>query len=118
MIENVLKYWPIIVVFGSLISSWVAWSARREFVTHKDLSESEIKTGKRIGAVEKRVMDLEQGMAIIKTKIDALPTRDDIAKIELGLSNLSGDLKGIAASVKSVERATHLITRAKLGVED
>ena len=104
------------------------------------MDNSEAKTGKRIGSVENRVMVLEQDMAVLKVKLDALPTKVDIGKVELALANLSGDimnltrtdigkvelavtnvsgeLKGIAASVKSLERITHLVTRAKMGVED
>ncbi|MDR1656146.1 MAG: DUF2730 domain-containing protein [Deltaproteobacteria bacterium] len=118
MIESILKYWPVLVVFASLISSWVAWSARKQFVSHRDLGASEVKTGKRIGAVENRVMALEQDMAVIRTKLDNLPTKADIAKVELAVSNVSGDLKGISASLKAMERVTHLITRAKMGVEE
>ena len=118
MIEALFKYWPALVMAGSVITSWVAWSARKQFVTHGDMDNSEAKTGKRIGSVENRVMVLEQDMAVLKVKLDALPTKVDIGKVELAVTNVSGELKGIAASVKSLERITHLVTRAKMGVED
>jgi hypothetical protein len=140
MIESVMKYCPALVMVGSVVTSWVAWSARRQFVTHGDMGVSESRTGKRIGSVENRVKVLEEDMAVLKVKLDALPTKDeigrvelaiaklagemttatraDLGKVELAVSNVSGELKGIASSVKSLERITHLVTRAKMGVED
>ena len=95
MIEALFKYWPALVMAGSVITSWVAWSARKQFVTHGDMDNSEAKTGKRIGSVENRVMVLEQDMAVLKVKLDALPTTGDIGKVELALANLSGDIMNL-----------------------
>jgi hypothetical protein len=107
-----------VVVVGSVVSSWVAWSARKQFVTHVDLGASESKTGKRIGAVEIRVMNLEKDLSVIKTTLEHLPTKADIGQIELAIANVAGDLKGLTASTKAIERVTHLITRAKMGIEE
>jgi hypothetical protein len=118
LIETALKYWPFLLVLGSMISSWVAWSARKQFVVHSDLSNTEIKVGKRIGAVENRVMTLEQDMAIIKTKLDTLPTKEDIANVSLAVSKIDGTMRGIESSIRALERQTHLLMRAGMGIQE
>jgi hypothetical protein len=125
MLESIIKYWPVLVVFGSLISSWVAWSARRQFITYSDFSEHKKKTGERIGAVENKVVSLERDMAIIKKGMEHLPTKDDInqlksemkddiGSVKLAVSNVNGEVKSLSVLVKSVDYITKTITKAAL----
>jgi hypothetical protein len=114
MIESALKYWPVLVVLGSLISSWVAWSAQKQFVTHGVMADSLAKTGRRIGEVEKRVTSLEKDMGVLNVKLDNVANKADIHKVEVAVANVAGDIKAIAVNVKAVERIHHLITRASM----
>jgi len=118
VIEVALKYWPIIILFGSIITTWVAWSAKRQFATHADLRHSADNVGSRVGKVEARVDYLEKDMAVIKVKLEALPSKEDIHRVELGIAGVSGNLQSLATSIKGVERMVHLLTKAEMEMEN
>ena len=125
MIDNVMKYWPVLVVSGSFVSTWVAWSAKKHFVSHADLSAASAAMGQRVGCVETKVNrleldtadkihDLEKDMITVKSRLDAMPTKEDLHRIEVAITSVAGNLQAVAASQKGMERQLHLMMKSKI----
>jgi len=126
MIDAIMKYWPALVLAGSFFTTWASWSAKKHFVSHADLSAISAAMGQRVGTVETRVSqlaldtsdkvhDLEKDMVAVKSRLDAMPTKEDLHRIEVAISNVAGSLQGVAASQKGMERQLHLVMKSTIG---
>ncbi|UQZ88308.1 hypothetical protein C4J81_15430 [Deltaproteobacteria bacterium Smac51] len=118
MIESVMKFWPVIVVMGSIITTIAAWSAKKQFASHADLTATKSALGARVGEVENKVAalklesterfgKLEKEVAVISSRMEAMPTKEDILRLEAAVS-------AVGASQKGIERNLHLIMRARM----
>ena len=125
MIDAAMKYWPVLVVVGSFITTWVSWSAKKHFVSHADLSAANAVIGKRVGGVEAKVNQLElntsdkihaleKDMIKVKSRLDAMPTKEDLHRIEVAVTSVAGNLQSVAASQKGIERNLHLIMKSRI----
>ncbi|WP_431282710.1 DUF2730 family protein [Humitalea sp. 24SJ18S-53] len=79
--DEMLKLWPIVVTIGGIVLAGVLWRFRGEFATKADVSElrSEgVKTAQRLERIER---DMQH-----------LPTREDIHRIQLGMTEIKGSL--------------------------
>lgn len=114
MIDGLMKYWPVLVVLGSFLSSWLLWSAKKQFVSQSALEAVKAKTMARVGGVEGRVINLETDMAVVKNRLAEMPTKEDLHRVELAVAGVSGELQGMAASQRAIERNLHLIVKSKI----
>lgn len=117
MNEHLLRYWPVLVVMVSLVSAWVSWAVRKEYVSHGVLDAAKAGFISRVGGVETKVIALEQDMAIVKNRLDALPTKDDLHRIEVAVTTVAGDLKAVGANQMGLVRNIHLLMRERIEEE-
>ena len=125
MIDALMKYWPVLVVVGSFFTTWASWSAKKHFVSHADLSASNANMGRRVGQVEAKVSRLEldtsdkvhaleRDMIKVKSRLDSMPTKEDLHRIEVAVTSVAGNLQSVAASQKGIERNLHLIMKSRI----
>lgn len=128
MIDAVLKFWPIVLVFLQFFTMWVGWSLRKEFVTHTDLakavsnaiqsanhgdtsihgdikalrSDHEILHDKVTEGIDKRLLRVEEG-------IKHMPKHEDLSRIHQRMDELNSLVQKIDGTSSSTNRTVGLI---------
>ncbi|EGU0147658.1 DUF2730 family protein [Vibrio parahaemolyticus] len=60
------------------------------------------------------VEQVKRNMDDLKAQVDALPTRDEITKLTLELSEARGEMKELRAQIQPVEHLTQLLLEQRL----
>jgi len=132
----VLKLWPILVVLASIFSSWALWSAKKQFVSKDEAvkqdekhiallnQRSELFGGKLDCLRDKtdhRMDVMEKDIAVIHSRLEGLPTKDDMHRIEIAVGKVGGEFQARAASqeasLKALERNMHLLLKCQMEPE-
>lgn len=97
---------------------WLWWSIKKVFVTRADC-ETCRKTANagleaRLEAVEKRQNARATTLQALNSKLDDLPTSDELKDITVSVKELEGDLKGLRAQIDGFE---HMIARLERTVD-
>lgn len=64
------------------------------------------------------VEELRRKFNSLETKINALPTIEQFHRVEIGLSDLSGDVKEIKQSISSVNNIAQMLLEKQLSEKD
>lgn len=91
---------------------WVWWSLRRIFVTRAGFDAYKASVNARLEAIEERQYNFTSALQKIDSKLDALPTSDEVQRLVVALKESEGDLKGIKAQVEGLSHATLRLERA------
>lgn len=65
-------------------------------------------------AKHEEVEDLKNRIITIETALNALPTVEQFHRVEMAVSDVSGDVKEIKASIKAISRTTQLLLENEL----
>jgi len=130
--QDVIKYWPLLVVLVNGALGWLFWSAKKHFASNKemtDLAASLSSRGKELGEdldelrkeADKRLDALEREVAVLKSRLEALPTKESVHRLEVAIGRVEGDLQGLAATLEAttrgIERNIHLLLRCQMEPE-
>ncbi|CAK3189680.1 DUF2730 family protein [Vibrio crassostreae] len=65
-------------------------------------------------AKREEVQDVRREMGELKAQVDAMPTRDEITKLTLELSESRGEMKELRAQMRPVEHLAQLLLEQRL----
>lgn len=85
-LNEIWAWWPLITTLGGFGMAFLLWRFRGEFATKADLAalaSNSAETGRRIERIE--------------SEMQHLPSKGDIHKIQLGMSEINGKLGEIRA---------------------
>jgi chromosome segregation ATPase len=104
-----LAWWPVISVVGGSafggLALWVAWTAKQQFVTHDAWDEWRRAHLKDHQALDATLASGAREFATIKTELEQLPSRDDLAALDGKLSGLTADVAALSEGVDGVKTA-------------
>ena len=107
MIEDLLKYWPIVVLLGNALAVWILWSMRRAFASKEEVS--------------KLRDDHDTLRAEVEGKFANLPNKDSVHELELVTTKLTGRIDVLVARMdgdralfERVERQLQLVVKGHL----
>lgn len=102
--EWLLKWWPIIgSLFGTVVSilvGWVAWSAKKQFVTHDQFIAFRDEHSEEHGKIDAALADGDAEFRVIKTKLENLPSRQEIEE------TVGRAVAPLVVSIDAVKEAT------------
>ncbi|MCL2029536.1 MAG: DUF2730 family protein [Deltaproteobacteria bacterium] len=108
---------------------WLYWNAKKHFACKHELSEfKESFSGRLEGgfgslntrmerqneAANCRLELLEKDLILTASRMGELPTKDDVNRLEVGISSVSGDVRAVVTGVKGLERNLHLLMRSRI----
>jgi outer membrane murein-binding lipoprotein Lpp len=120
--ENTIQ---LIIGAPGIIS--MLWLAAKFFIekTSQDQAEDEVSAAvtklekDRLDPLRKTVIDHDRRIIAIERDINALPQVDEVAKLNDKISDIAGDVKALAAEIRSLhqsqdrsERALQLVTES------
>lgn len=119
LVSVLWHYLPgILQTVGAGACLWLWWSVKRVFVTRADCEacrkSAYAHLEERLEAVEKRQHGRTTALQAISSKIDDLPTADELKDLTVSVKELEGDIKGIRAQIDGLE---HVIGRLERAVD-
>lgn len=99
--EELLRWWPVIVTVGNLVVVWIAWSLRK--MADGRIAEVGQALGKRIDRQHERILVLEEG-------IKHLPQREDIVRLNNAIGEVAGDMKAVRESLRRYDTMERQVT--------
>jgi hypothetical protein len=102
--EWLLKWWPIIgSLFGTVISilvGWIAWSAKKQFVTHDDFTAFRDEHSAEHGKIDAALANGDAEFRVIRTRLENLPSRQEIEE------TVGRAVAPLAVSIEAVKTST------------
>lgn len=105
MIEELLKYGPLILSVIGMVGGVGAWAARKSFAGRDDVSSENTKLHKRINQVSTRLELAEQRLA-------AVPGVGEVGDLKVQLATIHGDYKAMAATMVGLKESLEGIQAA------
>lgn len=104
--DNLLKYWPILLVILNVLGVWVMWSIGRGLVTKREFEEharanaherkKEIEViNKRISDVDAKIAGHEREQTRLTTLIEGLPTQQQITSLSSKIAEVGAGVEGL-----------------------
>jgi len=103
MIDFLRQYWSTISSIGACAISVLVMFLATKFARREELN-----------AVVVDVSKLKKDISTIQGRVESLPTKDDIHKLNLEISGLRGDIKEIKPELASVKRISNLLLENEL----
>lgn len=101
----VLKYWPLISFAVNAAMLWVVWSlrqlARKEVSTLVDAARASLEAADR--DLDSRLDGLAGRATVVETRLEQIPTRADLARIEGEISRVGASVEAAAHGVQRLE---------------
>lgn len=103
MIDFLRQHWSTISSIGACSISVLVMFLATKFARREELNE-----------IAHDVSRLKKDVSIIQGRMESMPTKDDIHKLNLEISGLRGDIKGIKPELASVQRISDLLLENEL----
>jgi hypothetical protein len=102
MLEGLIGHADKLVTWGPLAGTGVVWlllsRMRQEFPSKGDLAA----LSRRHDDAEARLADLETDMAVIKARMENMPTHEDVSDIKAALAGIDATQKAAATTMLSI----------------
>lgn len=102
MIEQLFKYWPVLLFFINGFAVWVSWSVRKGVATQEDLKIH-------ADATSRALKELEGRMTHMEARIEHGPSEDDLLRLHSRLDSLGGDLQRLVGEFSGVRQTLQLL---------
>lgn len=66
-------------------------------------------TSKKIDALDERLGDIERDMGAIETTLKAMPTKDDLHKVDMRIEKMNTDVKVVGTTLEAVKETNDLM---------
>ena len=106
-LDTILKLWPLLsaagAALGALIMGCLFWHLSKRFVRrdeHEALQEEVKEIQASVDGVGKQLGGLSGQLNALQSRLDNLPTQDKMNKILLGMEELRGTQKEMAATMR------------------
>lgn len=103
IISFVQKHWTILVTVMGLVATLFWLKADSKYAKKADLAQ----LGEAVKANEHRVTQLE-------TKVENLPTAQDVANLQVLMTEIKGETKATTAELKALGHQVGLLLEAKV----
>lgn len=113
------EWWPIIsfVLSGvlALLATWIAWSARKQFVTNDQFSDYRETHNQAHDDIERQLAKGASEFAVIKAELEHLPTQQEIEKaIALAVAPLQVGIDAVKESAGGIQNSIQLLLNHEL----
>lgn len=105
--DELLRWWPVALFAVNAAVGWLAWSARKSFATQEDL-----------GAVKGRLTAVEGAVALIRSDLNHMPSRDDFARLSESIVRLLADQERLTSEIRSAQSSHDRTLAAVTRIED
>ena len=120
-VEHLMKFWPALVFGGNVLLGWLFWSAKKHFASQATVAELARRLDALDEKTDKRLDTVERDLAVLTSRLEAMPTKESVHRLEVALSRMEGDLQGLASSMdirtKGIERGLHLLLKCQMEPE-
>ncbi|MBF0153409.1 MAG: hypothetical protein HQL64_06700 [Magnetococcales bacterium] len=88
MLDEILKWIPVVTVILTGMAAWIAWSVKRGLVSHEELDSSMRETRHEMTEISNRLIRVE-------AELNHIPTRDSINDLASRIYEMNGCLSGV-----------------------
>lgn len=103
MIDFLRQNWSTLSSIGALGFSFLVMFLATKFARREELD-----------AITSDISKLKKDVSTIQGRLESLPTKDDIHKLNLEISGLRGDIKEIKPELAGVKRISNLLLENEL----
>ncbi|MEP9372604.1 DUF2730 family protein [Mesorhizobium sp. KR1-2] len=91
--DEVLRYWPILVFAMNLLIGWVLWSMTAKFATKNDIAELQKKVRDDVQAVSGSLGAVSGRVAVIESELEHIPNSTQLHETNIRLERVIGQLE-------------------------
>ncbi|MBI2235397.1 MAG: DUF2730 family protein [Magnetospirillum sp.] len=107
--DDLLKWWPILVVLANGLGLWIMWSLSKKFVPKADFDTFRSSHEEQHDELDEQLKEGELRFARLDERLGHLPTKDDLVGLRINIERLSGDIRVATAVLRKVEGPVDLV---------
>jgi len=120
-LQDLVKLWPLLVLIVNGALGWLFWSAKKHFASRETVVELRGRLNCLDDEADKRLDKIERELAVLASRLEAMPTKESVHRLEVAISRMEGDIQGLASALdirtKGIERGLHLLLKCQLEPE-
>jgi predicted nuclease with TOPRIM domain len=98
--EQLLKYWPVLLFVLNFLGIWVGWSVRKGVATQEDLKAHATEIRKELDdhsdETNRIMQDVQRRLTHVEASIQHGPSDDDLKRLHERLDDVSGEMKTLS----------------------
>lgn len=121
--EELLKWWPVLLVCAQAGLGWVVWSLGKRFLPREEFEAFKVAHGGAHDEIGDQLQAGRQQFTRIEAELKHLPTlrhidelKAQLHSVDKGVVELNGSIKAVAFRLGAVEKPVDLMMR--IGMED
>lgn len=103
MLDTIKAHWGIIVTVFGAAYTLIRFTMDTKYVKREEMSK-----------LKANVEKTEQRLSSLETKVDNLPTTQDVAKLQVLMTEVKGETKATNAQIQAVSHQVGLLLEAKV----
>lgn len=112
--DNIIKYWSILLLVVNVFALWISWSIKRGLVSPEDLSITQKPMNDKIYDLDRRVSSLENCCSSVPKHADHSEIVRKLAELKGEIHGFSSQFEGLRNLMESKFRLLDLLTENHL----
>lgn len=109
MIDELLKFWPIVLVALNVIVLWAQWTFKRAVPSHEDVAAVNARINNVEDIIVARLSEHDQRLTRMEERAKHAPTHEDLTRLHVRMDAMSKELSTLVGESRSASRTLDLI---------